>query len=243
MAYDGPTALELVHRRRPDLVLLDIGLPGMDGYEVARRCRQDETLRPIMLVAMTGYGKEEDRRRSQEAGFNAHLVKPVNLEDLQVLLTSARSDDAGPLTPPSRRMTRDFRQPDASSWYDGIGTAWRIRRPTGRLEGREKPHVHDRTDSADIAGARREGPGPGTGTPGTFVDPGTWSIATPRTESGSGGLYSQHRKQRPHAGQARRSRLIGLSTEATSPPTAPPRPRPDRHDDRRPGLGRRTQPW
>ena len=87
MAYDGPAALELVRRRRPDLVLLDIGLPGMDGYEVARRCRQDEDLRGIMLVAMTGYGKDEDRRRSQEAGFNAHLVKPVNLEDLRVLLT------------------------------------------------------------------------------------------------------------------------------------------------------------
>jgi PAS domain S-box-containing protein len=87
MAYDGPAALELVRRRRPDLVLLDIGLPGMDGYEVARRCRQDEDLRRITLVAMTGYGKEEDRRRSQEAGFNAHLVKPVNLEDLRVLLT------------------------------------------------------------------------------------------------------------------------------------------------------------
>jgi PAS domain S-box-containing protein len=87
MAYDGPAALELVRRRRPDLVLLDIGLPGMDGYEVARRCREDEGTRRIMLVAMTGYGKEEDRRRSQEAGFNAHLVKPVNLEDLQMILT------------------------------------------------------------------------------------------------------------------------------------------------------------
>jgi PAS domain S-box-containing protein len=87
MAYDGPAALELVRRRRPDLVLLDIGLPGMDGYEVARRCREDEGLRRIMLVAMTGYGKDEDRRRSQEAGFNAHLVKPVDLEDLQMILT------------------------------------------------------------------------------------------------------------------------------------------------------------
>ena len=94
MAYDGPAALELVRRQRPDLVLLDIGLPGMDGYEVARRCRQDEDLRRILLVAMTGYGKDEDRRRSQEAGFNAHLVKPVNLEDLQVLLT--QPDPAAP---------------------------------------------------------------------------------------------------------------------------------------------------
>ena len=87
MAYDGPSALGLIRSRRPDLVLLDIGLPGMDGYEVARRCREDGDLRRVMLVAMTGYGKEEDRRRSQEAGFNAHLVKPINLEDLRVLLT------------------------------------------------------------------------------------------------------------------------------------------------------------
>ncbi len=86
MAYDGPTALELIRDRRPDLVLLDIGLPGMDGYEVARRCKQDDELRRILLVAMTGYGKDEDRRRSHEAGFSAHLVKPVNLEDLRVLL-------------------------------------------------------------------------------------------------------------------------------------------------------------
>ncbi len=91
MAYDGPAALELVRRRRPDLVLLDIGLPGMDGYEVARRCREDEGTRRIMLVAMTGYGKEEDRRRSQEAGFNVHLVKPVNLEDLQMILNQPES--------------------------------------------------------------------------------------------------------------------------------------------------------
>ena len=95
MAYDGPAALELVRRRRPDLVLLDIGLPGMDGYEVARRCREDQALRRTMLVAMTGYGKDEDRRRSQEAGFNAHLVKPVNLEDLQVLLTQPDSMASG----------------------------------------------------------------------------------------------------------------------------------------------------
>src|SRR5262249_40856484 len=67
MAYDGPAALELVRRRRPDLVLLDIGLPGMDGYEVARRCREDEGLRRIMLVAMTGYGNEEDLPRSPHA--------------------------------------------------------------------------------------------------------------------------------------------------------------------------------
>jgi CheY-like chemotaxis protein/nitrogen-specific signal transduction histidine kinase len=86
-AYDGLTALELARRHRPEVILLDIGLPGMDGYEVARRCRQEKDLEETMLVAMTGYGKEEDRRRSQEAGFNVHLVKPVNLEDLRLLLS------------------------------------------------------------------------------------------------------------------------------------------------------------
>ena len=85
-AYDGVTALELAQRHRPDVILLDIGLPVMDGYEVARRCREQKDLDRTMLVAMTGYGKEEDRRRSQEAGFNIHLVKPVNLEDLRMLL-------------------------------------------------------------------------------------------------------------------------------------------------------------
>jgi CheY-like chemotaxis protein len=79
----------------PDVILLDIGLPIMDGYEVARRCRDDPGLSKIILVAMTGYGKAEDRRRSQLAGFNAHLVKPVGLDDLALLLehtaTTARS--------------------------------------------------------------------------------------------------------------------------------------------------------
>ncbi len=71
---------------RPEIVLLDIGLPGMDGYEVARQCRRDPALDQMILVAMTGYGKDEDKRRSQEAGFNAHFVKPVSVDDLRSLL-------------------------------------------------------------------------------------------------------------------------------------------------------------
>jgi CheY-like chemotaxis protein len=86
-AHDGPTALELTRTHRPEVVLLDIGLPGMDGYEVARQCRQDSGLDRLILIAMTGYGKDEDRRRSQEVGFNAHFVKPVSLDDLRLLLT------------------------------------------------------------------------------------------------------------------------------------------------------------
>jgi CheY-like chemotaxis protein len=68
------------------VVLLDIGLPVMDGYEVARRIKR-EARREMLVVALTGYGQEEDRHRSQEAGFDHHLVKPVDLQDLYALLT------------------------------------------------------------------------------------------------------------------------------------------------------------
>ncbi len=70
-------------------MLLDIGLPRMTGLEVARRIREDLGLKDVLLAAMTGYGQEEDKRRSLEAGFNAHLVKPVELEVLQALLAQA----------------------------------------------------------------------------------------------------------------------------------------------------------
>jgi CheY-like chemotaxis protein len=86
-ANDGLAALELARQHVPDVVLLDIGLPLMDGYEVARRCREEPTLQGMTLVAMTGYGQDSDKQRSQEAGFDAHLVKPVNLQDLVLLLT------------------------------------------------------------------------------------------------------------------------------------------------------------
>jgi len=76
-------------------VLLDIGLPGMNGYEVARHLRKMPDLRDIVLVAMTGWGKEDDRRKSMEAGFNAHLVKPVELPDLETLLANAVLNEHG----------------------------------------------------------------------------------------------------------------------------------------------------
>ena len=100
-AYDGPTALDLARAHPPDVVLLDIGLPGMNGVEVARRMRQDFGLTDALLVALTGYGQDEDRRRSQEAGFNAHLVKPVDLDALHGLL--ARSPPAAPAQPDARK--------------------------------------------------------------------------------------------------------------------------------------------
>jgi signal transduction histidine kinase/integral membrane sensor domain MASE1/ActR/RegA family two-component response regulator len=85
-ARDGPSALEVAARFAPDTFLLDIGLPGMDGYELARRLRADERHRAALLVALTGYGQAEDRRLSREAEIDHHLVKPVDLEELARLL-------------------------------------------------------------------------------------------------------------------------------------------------------------
>jgi CheY-like chemotaxis protein len=86
MAHTGPTALAAALAYRPDVMLLDIGLPGLDGFEVAKRIRQEPLLRDIMLVALTGYGEESDRLRSQEAGFDHHLVKPVDFEKVRQIL-------------------------------------------------------------------------------------------------------------------------------------------------------------
>lgn len=87
-AHDGPSALEGVLDYRPNVVLLDIGLPGFDGYEVAKRMRQQSILQNVVLVAMTGYGKESDRKRAEEAGFDHHLVKPAKFEKVQQILVS-----------------------------------------------------------------------------------------------------------------------------------------------------------
>ncbi len=88
MAHDGPSALEVAAALVPDVVLLDIGLPGMSGHDVARRMRAMPQLREAVLIAQTGWGQEEDRRRSEEAGFNVHLVKPVDPAALQRLLAA-----------------------------------------------------------------------------------------------------------------------------------------------------------
>jgi CheY-like chemotaxis protein len=85
-AYSGPAALEKAEAFRPDVVLLDIGMPGMDGFEVARRLRATPHGRELMLVAQTGWAQEEDRRRTQEAGFDAHLAKPVDIAQLIQLI-------------------------------------------------------------------------------------------------------------------------------------------------------------
>jgi CheY-like chemotaxis protein len=88
IAHDGPAALEAALEFRPNVVLLDIGLPEMDGYEVAKRIRQQPTLTNVVLVALTGYGQETNRQRSQEAGFDHHLVKPADFQKVQQILAT-----------------------------------------------------------------------------------------------------------------------------------------------------------
>jgi len=89
LAHSGRHALDCVDTFKPDVVLLDIGMPGMDGYEVARRIRANPANRHISLIALTGWGQDEDRRRSVAAGFDHHLVKPADIEQLRQLLTVA----------------------------------------------------------------------------------------------------------------------------------------------------------
>ena len=88
VAHDGPASLEILESFEPDVILLDIGMPGMDGYEVARRIRRDFPGRGATLVALSGWGQEEDKQRSRDSGFDHHLVKPVEIAVLESLLTS-----------------------------------------------------------------------------------------------------------------------------------------------------------
>ena len=89
VANDGPGALTLAHSFKPDMALVDIGLPGMDGYEVARRLRAASPDRDLYLTALTGYGREEDIRLARAAGFDEHLTKPADLDKLRRMLASA----------------------------------------------------------------------------------------------------------------------------------------------------------
>ncbi|MFL6198029.1 MAG: ATP-binding protein [Thermoanaerobaculia bacterium] len=88
MVHDGLAALDAAREQHPEVVLLDIGLPGLDGYQVAKRLREDPSMDGALLVAMTGYGQPEDRRRSREAGIHHHFVKPVEPFVLRTLLSN-----------------------------------------------------------------------------------------------------------------------------------------------------------
>ena len=94
VAHDGAAALLVLQQWQPELLLLDIGMPTMDGYEVARRIRADRRYDGLTLVALTGWGQDEDRQRTRAAGFDDHLVKPAAPEVLQALLVAARAKHA-----------------------------------------------------------------------------------------------------------------------------------------------------
>jgi two-component system CheB/CheR fusion protein len=110
VAYDGPTALDLARTHSPDVALLDIGLrDGMDGYEVARRLRQLPGMDKALLMAVTGYGREEDGERCRDAGIDRHFVKPVDLEELRQVLAGAE------------KLGRENRQPARQAGTGGPG--------------------------------------------------------------------------------------------------------------------------
>jgi CheY-like chemotaxis protein len=98
--HSGPEALDVYGSYRPEIVLLDIGMPGMDGYEVARRIREQDHRRSAALIALTGWGQDEHRQKARQAGFDHHIVKPAEIGSLQTLLAGLRTGLAG-----SRRET------------------------------------------------------------------------------------------------------------------------------------------
>jgi len=100
IAHDGPEALRLAAEFKPDIVLLDLGLPGMNGYEVARSIRGNPDLGQPFLAAVTGWGSPEDRRKSKEAGFDEHLTKPVDISIIELLLASLPTRPSASRIPP-----------------------------------------------------------------------------------------------------------------------------------------------
>jgi CheY-like chemotaxis protein/anti-sigma regulatory factor (Ser/Thr protein kinase) len=99
-AFDGLAAIEVADAERPDAILLDIGLPGLNGYEVCRRLRSRDWCRDTLIVAQTGWGQEQDRERSRDAGFDQHFTKPIDDEALLTVLADwrrTRASDREPL--------------------------------------------------------------------------------------------------------------------------------------------------
>jgi PAS domain S-box-containing protein len=94
-AEDGPRGIEAIGRNAPEVAIIDIGMPGMDGYEVARRVRELPDSESVLLIAVTGFGQEDDRTRALGAGFNAHLVKPIDLNQLSATVTRLRKAPRG----------------------------------------------------------------------------------------------------------------------------------------------------
>src|SRR5262249_52688285 len=100
VAHAGDEGLRALRTFDPAVVLLDIGMPDMDGYEVARRIREQEGSQRALLIAITGWGQDEDRQRAREAGFDHHLTKPVDLGELRKLVAGTAEMVRGPDRPP-----------------------------------------------------------------------------------------------------------------------------------------------
>jgi two-component system CheB/CheR fusion protein len=93
VAYDGTSALEAATKHKPHIAFLDVAMPDISGYALAGKLRQDPAHEDILLVAITGYGQEQDRLRSFEAGFDHHLVKPVDLDAMRAVIETSRRLD------------------------------------------------------------------------------------------------------------------------------------------------------
>ena len=87
VAFGGQSGIKAAQAFKPEVILLDIGLPGMDGYEVARHLRELPETKKVLLIALSGYGQAEDIRKSKEAGFDHHLTKPADTDQLQALIS------------------------------------------------------------------------------------------------------------------------------------------------------------
>jgi CheY-like chemotaxis protein len=94
VAHDGPEALDAVRKEVPTIALVDIGLPGMDGYELVSHLRQQPSLKRTTLIALSGYGRDEDKARALAAGFHFHLTKPVDVDRLEALMRELAADPA-----------------------------------------------------------------------------------------------------------------------------------------------------
>ena len=105
VAHDGPEALSVAPRFQPDTAILDIGLPVMDGYELAIKLREQMPTRRLRLLALTGYGQDSDKAKSLAAGFNVHLVKPVNLSTILAFLDGKPDGTRSPATKPKLKAS------------------------------------------------------------------------------------------------------------------------------------------
>jgi CheY-like chemotaxis protein len=101
VVHDGVAALEAAQARTPDVMLVDIGLPGIDGFEVAQRVRAIPSCQHVTLVALTGYGRSEDKERTRAAGFDHHLTKPVEIDALQGLVATLAKAGISPARTPT----------------------------------------------------------------------------------------------------------------------------------------------